>query len=133
MRKHLSKILVFFLNLLLMTVAVLVIENRDQEKKVANTENSLREENNTLKTELSSLKGALQNFELQAEQAVEPIVESKPGDSTQKIITPVPVTQNKPATNNNSTTKASSNSTVAPSNTSSQAKDPTSNAKTKTS
>jgi hypothetical protein len=69
-KKHLNKILVFALNLSLMGIVLLVIKERDQEKRSLETQNdlsdtnsSLSDENSVLKDELQSLQGVIQEIE----------------------------------------------------------------------
>lgn len=69
MKKHLNKILVFSLNLLLMAVAILVMKEKDQvrlsEKKqndLLNNNASLSNENAALKNELQSLQGVAEEI-----------------------------------------------------------------------
>jgi len=144
--KHINKILVFMLNLLLMAIAVLVIKQKEEAKKssvaqdeLKNNNSFLDEENAKLKNDLESLKGVLNSLESKViiDEPVPPPDNSvsnsstiAPNTATQNTSNVNPAAKTAPAvssqnilqnsTSNNSITPAnpssSTNSTPLPSN-----------------
>jgi hypothetical protein len=137
--KHITKILVFMLNLLLMAIAVLVIKQKEDAKKTATAQDELKnsnsfldEENTRLKNDLDSLKGILKTLEA---NVIETDSASLPVSNTEN--TSVSPSDPAPASASNINTSNTVPSQAAPSTGTATAPStktsPASNSKTKTS
>jgi hypothetical protein len=82
-KRHANKVLIFFMNVLLMVVAILVIKQKEDSKRQDGAQNELEKENSSLanenlklKNDLETLKGSLGNLESGAaieENSVSPL------------------------------------------------------------
>lgn len=135
-RKHSGKIFIFIINLFLMTIAVFLIKDKDQTKRSSETQKNLLDENSTLKVELQSLKGVLN--EINSALSVEETNISAGGENQSESKPSTAITPS--VGTGNTAPTASSPATPSPAISSSAAPDPApiqkkapSNAKTKTS
>jgi len=125
LRKHINKILVFAVNLLLMMVAILVIKQKDEAKKALQAQDSLAEdnsavlnENERLKSELESLKGVLEGLSAKISEpenivvpdAVQPSKPSQSPSSAAKVTSPAKSTSSNKSNSTSSSTSFSSSS-----------------------
>jgi len=126
-KKHINKILVFALNLLLMVIALLMIKEKDQARHSAETQNnllnnnsSLSNENSFLKDELQSLKGIVEEIksipagEEKKAEVPDNVGVQAPSIPTSKVVSPPaapfqistssPVTKSVPSSNSKTKT-----------------------------
>ncbi|MFA5871513.1 MAG: hypothetical protein WC858_02215 [Parcubacteria group bacterium] len=144
LKKHTGKFLFFVVNFLVMTVAVLIIKDKDQEGKLLKSQNNLlseegflSEENNGLKIEPDRRRGTVEEIDAQDSETVETDPTAQPDAGANiNAATPEPNAQNllgnstQTQTGTNSKSKKAKASNSSSKNNSSSA---SSNSKTKTS
>ena len=98
-RNHSGKIFIFVVNLFLMMIAIFVIKDKDQTKRAIETQKNILDENSTLKVELQSLKGVLNeiNSVLSVEETAIPADESQSIETVAPPADPAPVPAPTPA------------------------------------
>lgn len=112
LKKHAGKIFVLVINFLLMTIAVLIIKEKDQNRLLKQTE-SRAAENASQSADLSSFEGQINRSVKTSPPAGEPAAPSaeniQPPAGNSETVAPAPAPADPPSSSSPAPTKSTSN------------------------